>query len=178
MPATFPLNIPYAYSLVRIPNFRTVAIGYGNKIEQRLATQEDPQHLIKAKFASYIVPEMADEIYAFFMARKGAYEAFYLRNPEEAYRNVKWRSNYSYALNAIVRPVTANGRSYIVTVPGISGAVEPAWPTTPNGTVADGGVTWKENSYLVRFKEDLANFEYFAQQFYRIGEIDFLEVNS
>ncbi len=178
MPEVFPVTTPFAYSLVRTPSFRTLVIGYGNKVEQRLATQEDPRYTIKAKFASYIIAETSDLVFAFFTARKGCYEAFYLQNPEEAYRNIKWQAEHSYALNAIVRPVTANGRSYICTAAGSSGAAEPAWPTTANGTVADGGATWRENSYLVRFKEDLANFEYFAHQFYRLGEIEFIEVDA
>ncbi len=178
MPEVFPVTTPFAYSLVRTPSFRTLVVGYGNKVEQRLATQEDPRYTIKAKFASYIIAETSDLVFAFFVARKGGYEAFYLQNPEEAYRNIKWQAGHTYALNAIVRPVAATGRSYICTAGGISDAAEPAWPTTANGTVADGGATWKENSYLVRFKEDLASFEYFAHQFYRLGEIEFIEVNA
>ena len=178
MPEVFPVSSPFAYSITRTPSFRTFIVNYGNKIEQRLPQQADPRHSIKTKFASHIIEIDAEAILAFFLARKGSAEAFWLQNPEEAYRNIKWQATHTYILNNVVRPVTATGRSYIITAAGISGGTEPTWPTTPNGTVADGGVTWKENSYLVRFKEDAQNFEYFAHCFYQLGEIEFLEVNE
>jgi hypothetical protein len=41
-----------------------------------------------------------------------------------------------------VFPSTDNGHSYTCTTAGLAGSVEPTWPTTPGGTVTDGGVTW------------------------------------
>lgn len=54
-----------------------------------------------------------------------------------------WTASASYASNDLVRPSTATGYQYQCTVAGTSGATEPVWPTTVNGTVVDGGVTWK-----------------------------------
>ena len=36
----------------------------------------------------------------------------------------------------------------------------------------------KTNAYEAVVSEDLANFEYFAHQFYRLGEIEFIEVDA
>lgn len=63
-----------------------------------------------------------------------------------------WRSSWDeewapatvYALNHVIVPITRNGHVYIVTVAGTSGAVEPTWPVTVQGTVALNGVTYQE----------------------------------
>lgn len=49
---------------------------------------------------------------------------------------------------ASVYPVGGNGHNYICTVAGISGGpnVQPAFPVTDGGVVADNGATWKENT--------------------------------
>lgn len=39
-----------------------------------------------------------------------------------------------------------NGHLYICTVAGITGANQPTWPLTEGATIADGGVTWKEQT--------------------------------
>jgi hypothetical protein len=43
---------------------------------------------------------------------------------------------------ATVTPITKNGRKYICTTAGTSGATEPTWPTTIGNTVADGTAVW------------------------------------
>lgn len=43
----------------------------------------------------------------------------------------------------IVRPGTANGFYYECYSAGITGTTEPTWPTTKDGTIIDGTVTWK-----------------------------------
>ncbi len=53
-----------------------------------------------------------------------------------------WAATTVYALNALRRPVTANGLQYKVTTGGTSAGVEPTWPTTYGATVVDGTVTW------------------------------------
>jgi hypothetical protein len=121
-------------------------------------------------------PSEADEILAFFIARKGAYEAFYLQLLEEAYRSTVWTASTVYSVGDIVRPVTANGRSYKCTTGGTSGSSQPTWPTTFHGTVGDGSVVWTENSYLVRFEEDIINFDYFSYSLYNLGTLTFIEV--
>lgn len=45
-------------------------------------------------------------------------------------------------IEVAVTPVTKNGRKYICTGAGTSGATEPTWPTTVGNTVVDGTVTW------------------------------------
>ena len=75
--------------------------------------------------------------------------SFDWQNPAEAYSGRKWAASTVYTLGAIVRPITANGRSYKCTVAGTSGGSQPSWPVTKNGTVADNSVTWTENTYTV-----------------------------
>ena len=43
---------------------------------------------------------------------------------------------------ATVTPITKNGRKYICTTAGTSGATEPTWPTTIGNTVTDGTAVW------------------------------------
>ena len=45
-------------------------------------------------------------------------------------------------LEVVVTPVTKNGRKYICTTAGTSGATEPTWPTTVGNTVTDGTAIW------------------------------------
>jgi hypothetical protein len=78
-------------------------------------------------------------------------ESFYMKNFQEAYGVDAWIKKTVYVLHQVVRPVVATGRSYICTVPGTSkDGAEPTWPTSFGGTVADEGITWKENSMQVR----------------------------
>jgi len=54
-----------------------------------------------------------------------------------------WAALTSYALGVIRSPLAVgNGFFYEVTTAGISGAVEPTWPTTVGNTVTDGTITW------------------------------------
>ncbi len=55
-----------------------------------------------------------------------------------------WAAGTAYVVNEVRRKVADNGHVYVVLVAGTSGGVEPTWPTTPGGTVTDGGVTWGE----------------------------------
>lgn len=55
-----------------------------------------------------------------------------------------WAPGETYALGKIRKPTpqNRNGFRYKVTVPGTSGAEEPAWPLDEGETVQDGSVTW------------------------------------
>jgi len=56
----------------------------------------------------------------------------------------QWVAVTDYTALDPIAPTVANqnGFWFQVTVPGMSGLFEPAWPTTPGGTVVDGAVTW------------------------------------
>lgn len=54
-----------------------------------------------------------------------------------------WTVSTAYAANALVQPPVSNGCSYLCTQAGVSGTVQPAWPTQPGATVTDGGARWK-----------------------------------
>lgn len=54
--------------------------------------------------------------------------------------------NTAVTLGTYVRPTTPNGKIYYCSVAGTTADdVDPVWPTTSNGTVTDGTVTWKES---------------------------------
>ncbi len=55
-----------------------------------------------------------------------------------------WAATTAYVVGNVRRKVADNGHAYMCVVAGTSGGSEPAWPTTPGGTVTDGGVTWAE----------------------------------
>jgi len=54
----------------------------------------------------------------------------------------RWLPSYGFAINATIRPRKSTGYQYTVTTPGLSGNVEPTWPTTLGATVTDGSVVW------------------------------------
>lgn len=54
-----------------------------------------------------------------------------------------WTATTAYAIGAVVRPTSANGRWYVATTGGTSGASQPVFPTT-GGTVNDGSVVWQD----------------------------------
>ena len=66
-----------------------------------------------------------------------------------------WAATNSYTVGAIVRATAVQefGLVFQCTTAGTSGATQPAWPTLIDGTVVDGGVTWKAISAVY---EDLS----------------------
>ena len=63
-----------------------------------------------------------------------------------AYFATKWAALTAYTEGQFRAPTLAltNGYFYLCTTAGTSGAAEPTWPVTYNGTVADGTVVWTE----------------------------------
>ena len=54
-----------------------------------------------------------------------------------------WQATTAYVGGDVISPTTANGYVFRADIgSGTSGSVEPSWPTTPGGHVADGGQTW------------------------------------
>lgn len=53
-----------------------------------------------------------------------------------------WEASTAYSLGDSVEPVTPNGKRYVVTTAGTTGASEPTWPTSIGSTVANGSVIW------------------------------------
>lgn len=53
-----------------------------------------------------------------------------------------WSPSTAYSEFQYVRPTVDNGFLYLCSDPGLSGTVEPAWPTTVYDEVTDSGVTW------------------------------------
>lgn len=54
------------------------------------------------------------------------------------------RRSQAMTIGDTIIPATPNGRMYRCTTGGTTGAGEPTWPTTNDGTVVDGSVTWTE----------------------------------
>jgi hypothetical protein len=174
---TFPTTMQFGQSITRIPHFDTRIISYGGKVRQRISMSATAWYEIVCRFEN-ITSTYADVLMAFFEARKGAFEAFYFQNPEEAWRATPWVGNTTYATGAIVRPTTINNRSYKVVTGGISAATEPHWPTNVNGSIADNYVIWRENTYTVTFAEDTINAEYFVYELYNFGTVRLIEVSD
>lgn len=175
---TFPLNSQIK-SITRIPMFRTGIINYGNKVEQRYAKDSLPRHKFQIEFIAKISDANIDVLLAFFYARKGSFEAFYLQSIDEITRSLTWQPGTAYAAGSIVRPTVRNGHSYLCAIGGTSHAAnQPTWPTTENQTVVDNTVTWKENSYLVRFEQDLINVEYLHYLVATLGQLTLIEVSA
>jgi hypothetical protein len=176
--SNFP-SIESSYSLIKTPTFDTKIINYGNKSEQRISLNDDPQYKLKLTFSNLSISD-ADLLQAFFITCKGRYTAFYLTSPDESNRSAIWTPNTAYILNQIIRPITTNTHSYKCTIAGTSHiSTEPTFPTTVNTTVVDNGtLTWKENTLTVRFAEDTLNMDYFQYNLYDLGQIEFIEVNA
>ena len=169
---TFPAT-PRPSTVSKSPIFSTLTVNYGNTIEQRMQLNSIQRYAFDLSYSAKDVG-LLDVFVDFFHARKGSYEAFYFQNTAEAYRTVIWATSGSHSVGGIVRPVTPNGRSYICTVGGTSAGSEPTWSGTPNGTVTDGGVTWRENSYTVRFAADSQKYEYFFRSLMNQGTVSFI----
>ncbi|WP_219117022.1 hypothetical protein [Janthinobacterium sp. UMAB-56] len=54
----------------------------------------------------------------------------------------RWQASYQFQQFSTRLPTTSNGFYYRANTKGVSGAVEPAWPTAVGATVTDGDVTW------------------------------------
>ncbi len=53
-----------------------------------------------------------------------------------------WAANTAYLVPAVVTPTTFAGYTWVASVAGTSGNVEPVWPAPGTDTIVDGGVTW------------------------------------
>jgi hypothetical protein len=81
MMVNFPSTNPW-YTITKIPLFVTNVIGYGNKVEQRIACNSGVRWSFKLRW-KILVKADADAIRDFFIARKGAFESFDWLNPED-----------------------------------------------------------------------------------------------
>lgn len=61
--------------------------------------------------------------------------------------STQFNSGFYNAVIDIARATSANGYVYKPLNTGITGAIEPAWPTTLYATVVDGGITWECSGY-------------------------------
>lgn len=59
-----------------------------------------------------------------------------------------WTAGRLVQPGEVIEPVVENGFQYtaIQAAAAYTGTAEPAWPTTPGGTVVDGGVTWEASA--------------------------------
>jgi len=173
--ATFPA-IKDWYSAMRIPTFDTLVVNYGNAVEQRLAKNSTVRYKFQLQWGALSDFDEARQIEDFFILMKGNLTAFFFVCMPEAYGGSIWAAEQEYSFGNIVRPPIPNGHSYICTEPGTSSSSEPLWPTISRDTVVDGEVTWEENSYCVRFADDLLNFEYFCYALYKLQQVNLIQV--
>lgn len=176
----FPSSIIPNFSISKTPMWQTLVINYGGKSEQRIALNSVAQHKFVLNF-NVLEYNPSTDIMAFYNARQGAYDSFFLAYPEESRNAALWSSSTTYSTGHIIRSTlsTLSGHSYIcISATAINGGTVPTFTTVRNATFTDGGVVWKENSYKVRFETDEMNFEYFDYQLYSLGQISFLEVST
>lgn len=74
--ADFP-DVPINFPLVKTPQFNTVIINYGGAVEQRISQEATPRYKIKANLGTLTAVQY-QTVLDFFIARKGAFEAFNL----------------------------------------------------------------------------------------------------
>ena len=77
----FPSINPH-YSLFKIPSFNTHIINYGNKVEQRIARDDEVKYMFKLRW-KILNQVNANRLLNFFISMRGSYEAFYWDNPED-----------------------------------------------------------------------------------------------
>lgn len=77
----FPANTDYG--LVRVTGFKTQVKDRGNGKEQRVK-KEDVRHRFKMKFTNRLTTDLQTQLYAFYIARNGRYEAFQVLDPFDA----------------------------------------------------------------------------------------------
>ena len=121
---------------------------------------QDPKLVEMARVAHDLRAEMG---YTTFTEEKmhnafGQYNTATLTGPANHFFGLgtatTWLASTSYSLGAYVIPTTFNslngqaGKIFKCTTAGESSGTQPTWPTTPGGTVVDGGVTWTEVSNL------------------------------
>ena len=70
----FP-SINPSYGVTVTPNFNTLIINYGNKVEQRIALNVGGQSTFKLSW-KILTPTDKETIYNFFIARLGATQSF------------------------------------------------------------------------------------------------------
>lgn len=167
MPVTFPSVSP-SLSFFEIPEFSTHIISYGNKIEQRI--QGNSAERWRFKLWWRVLSEQDKQtLQQFFLARKGAFEAFTFNHPNPSQVIGTNSQNYTciktHTADSTNRPIT--GASYTT-----------YWTQSGNR-----GITWVSGDkykyeFLVRFKEDASNFEYFVYKLWRLNEIELIEVNA
>ena len=64
-------------------------------------------------------------------------------SPTDPLVNVStWTATTTIPYHAVIKPTVPNSRYYSTLGGGVTGSVEPTWPTTPGVTVVDGTVTW------------------------------------
>lgn len=81
--ADFPTIKAPSYPLVRMPMFDTSVITYGNKTEQRISRQASERYRFKIRYKQLSSSDMTT-LKDFFIARKGAFEAFNWTDPEDS----------------------------------------------------------------------------------------------
>ena len=79
MPETFPLNTDYG--LRRKTYFKTLIKRLGGGNEQRVSKSTAAEHTFLLTFNERLCDPDMEDLYDFYVARKGAYEAFNITDP-------------------------------------------------------------------------------------------------
>ncbi len=175
MPATFP-TIRSSYGLIEIPTFSTLVIGYGSAIEQRISLDSVETWHFRAQWRT-LTEANKDTIQQFFIARKGSFEAFTWIHPRPS-QIIGSGTSGNYTCKKTHTATTSN---YPITGTGGTSGTD-GWTTfwTASGT---SGLVWVSGNrykydFLVRFREDMSEFEAFTYNLWSQNVVEFIEVIS
>jgi hypothetical protein len=180
---TNPLIAPDGLSIT--PIWTTIITQSDGITEQRKAKQLFPKYDVKLKYPTAIIPADIKIIYAFYMARKGAYEAFYIYDRESdahVAQFVGWGDGSTLvfdipgktsSLQSVYIDGTLQNSGYsILTSGGTEASDRIQFTVAP---ILGQLITCSFTGYLrmrVRFKEDRLSKENLTHLLYRGGEIE------
>lgn len=164
---TFPSVSP-SLSFFETTEFATQVIGYKNKVEQRIQLNSGERWRFRLQWRT-LSEQDKQTIQQFFLARRGRFESFTFNHPNPSQVIGSDSLNYTciktHTAASTNKPVT--GASYAT-----------YWAQSGNR-----GITWASGDkykyeFIVRFKEDANNFEYFVYRLWRCNEIELIEVSA
>lgn len=71
-----------------------------------------------------------------------------------------WTASKSYKENDLVQPTESNGSYYRCIKSGISGEIEPVWPTTFGTEITDGSVKWRQEEPVYILDTEPVDYSY------------------
>jgi len=133
----------------------TIPKGYEVYVPSYRGTRQITFKTTEAKLIDLAQTYVDVSVEAEFAGDAGNAGSSFVRGPYEdtGWANV-WSGNIGVLTNKQIRPTVPNGRVYKAIEGGVTGFIEPSWPTTYNVTFKDGSVTWvceRSDDFEIRF---------------------------